>query len=68
MAAACRFHRAPLAVYAGFNSRVRIGGVPVPVRLRPSPLNLILKSFDPAVVDQADFELSTFEFLDGDLY
>jgi hypothetical protein len=68
VAAACAHHRAPLAVYAGFNARVRVGGVPLPMRLRPSPLNLILKSLDESVLPQKDFELATFEFLDSDAY
>ena len=38
------------------------------MRLRPSPLNLILKSLDDTVLPQADFELATFEFLDSDAY
>ena len=66
--AACAHHRAPLAVYAGFNARVRVGGVPLPMRLRPSPLNLILKSLDERALPQAGFELATFEFLDSDAY
>ena len=66
--AACAHHRAPLAVYAGFNARIRVGGVPLPMRLRPSPLNLILKSLDERVLPQAGFELATFEFLDSDAY
>jgi hypothetical protein len=68
VAAACVHHRAPLAVYAGFNARVRVGGVPLPMRLRPSPLNLILKSLDEAALPQHGFELATFEFLDSDAY
>jgi len=68
VAAACAYHRAPLAVYAGFNARVRIGGVPLPMRLRPSPLNLILKSLDEDQLPQDTFELATFEFLDSDAY
>jgi GNAT superfamily N-acetyltransferase len=68
VAAACAHHRAPLAVYAGFNARVRVGGVPLPMRLRPSPLNLILKSLDPVALPQDGFELATFEFLDSDAY
>ena len=68
VAAACAYHRAPLAVYAGFNARVKVGGVALPMRLRPSPLNLILKSVNQDVLPQDDFELATFEFLDSDAY
>ena len=68
ISAACRYHRAPLAVYAGFNARVAVRGVPLPMRLRPSPLNLIVKSVAPSVIPQETFELDTFEFLDSDVY
>ena len=65
--AACRFHRAPYAVYAGFNRRVRVRGVQPPRRLQPSPLHLILRSLSPAV-DQDTLAVDTFEFLDMDAY
>ena len=65
--AACRFHRAPYAVYAGFNSRVRVRGVQPPRRLQPSPLHLIERSLAPAI-DQATLAVETFEFLDMDAY
>ena len=65
--AACRFHRAPYAVYAGFNSRVRVRGIQPPRRLQPSPLHLILRSLSPAV-DQDALRVDTFEFLDMDAY
>jgi hypothetical protein len=65
--AACRFHRAPYAVYAGFNSRVRVRGIQPPRRLQPSPLHLILRSLSSAV-DQDTLALDTFEFLDMDAY
>jgi len=67
IAAACRFHRAPYAVYAGFNARVRVRGVQPPRRLQPSPLHLILRSLSPTV-DQGALGLDTFEFLDMDAY
>jgi hypothetical protein len=65
--AACRFHRAPYAVYAGFNRRVNVRGVQPPRRLQPSPLHMILRSLNPAV-DQPSLALDTFEFLDMDAY
>jgi hypothetical protein len=65
--AACRFHRAPYAVYAGFNARVSVRGFQPPRRLQPSPLHLILRSLSPTV-DQAALALDTFEFLDMDAY
>jgi hypothetical protein len=67
VSAACRFHRAPYAVYAGFNAHVTLGGLRPPRRLQPSPLNLILRSLSPAV-DQRPLAIDTFEFLDMDAY
>jgi hypothetical protein len=67
IAAICRFHRAPYAVYAGFNAHVPVQGVQPPRRLQPSPLHLILRHLDPAV-DQDALELDTYEFLDSDAY
>lgn len=65
--AACRFHRAPYAVYAGFNEHVKVRGIQPPRRVQPSPLHLILRSFS-ADVDQDALRLDTFEFLDMDAY
>jgi hypothetical protein len=67
IAAACRFHRAPYAVYAGFNARVHVRGIQPPRTLQPSPLHLILRSLSPTV-DQDALTLDTFEFLDMDAY
>lgn len=64
---ACRFHRAPLAVYAGFNRHVRVRGLRPPRRLQPSPLNLIYRSLSPEAPKET-FRLDTFEFLDMDAY
>jgi GNAT superfamily N-acetyltransferase len=63
--AACRFHRAPVALHVGINRNVRFGGLPLPARLRDSPLNLIYLSLahpprSGAIVD--------FEFLDFDAF
>jgi hypothetical protein len=68
IAAACRYHRAPLCVYAGFNAHVPVRGVRSPRRLQPSPLNLVFKSLDEARTPSASFRLDTFEFLDMDAY
>jgi hypothetical protein len=65
--AVCRFHRAPYAVYAGFNRHVPVRGLQPPRRLQPSPLHLILRELDPAV-DRDALVLDTFEFLDFDAY
>ncbi len=67
IAAICRHHRAPYAVYAGFNAHVKVHGVRPPRRLQPSPLNLILRAL-AADVDQDALVLDTFEFLDLDAY
>ena len=67
IAAVCRYHRAPAAVYAGFNALVRVRGVSPPRRLRPAPLNLVVHSFSDEVPQQT-FRLDTFEFLDLDAY
>ena len=64
---ACRFHRAPAAVYAGFNGNVVVRGVPAPERLKPSPLNVELCSLSDRI-RQRSFELETYEFLDMDAY
>ncbi len=68
LAAACRHHRAPLYVYAGFNAHAVVRGLRPPRRLQPSPLNLVVKPLDESVVRGADFRLDTFEFLDMDAY
>ncbi len=67
VAAVCRYHRAPAAVYAGFNALVRVRGIHPPHRLRPAPLNLVVHSFSDEV-PQETFRLDTFEFLDLDAY
>jgi hypothetical protein len=68
VAAACRYHRAALCVYAGFNAHVHVRGVRSPRRLQPSPLNLVFKSLDETRAPSATFRLDTFEFLDMDAY
>lgn len=62
--AACRFHRAPLALHAGVNPRFPLEGTPLPDRLRPSPLNFIHRSLEGAPSPV----LADFEFLDFDAY
>jgi GNAT superfamily N-acetyltransferase len=63
--AACRLHRAPLAVYAGLNEKVAFDGFALPGRLRSSPLNLIVRYLDRASPGGA---VARFEFLDFDAY
>ena len=67
IAAVCRFHRAPYAVYAGWNAKIRVRGIRTPHRLQPSPLYLILRTFDDRF-DQDKLRLDTFEFFDMDAY
>jgi hypothetical protein len=67
VAAVCRYHRAPYAVYAGWNAHVPVRGVQPPRRLQPSPLYLILRTL-AAPVDQDTLRLDTYEFLDMDAY
>jgi GNAT superfamily N-acetyltransferase len=64
---ACKHHRAPLALYAGLNAGVRVRGIRLPDRFRPSPLNLIARSLDPTVASSS-LGLECFEFLDFDAY
>ncbi len=65
--AACFALRAPLALYGGRNPRLRLSGIPVPTRIRPSPLNLIVKCLVDEL-DPASVVPSSFEFWDFDAY
>lgn len=58
--------RAPFSVYGGRNNQVRPGGIRIPRRLRPSPLNLIVKALGGGG-DQIPTP-SVIEFLDFDAY
>lgn len=66
--AACRYHRTAVYLYGGYNGRARIGGWPLPRRLRPAPLNLIYRALDASVPASSDMRFETFEFLDFDAY
>ena len=63
--AACRHHRAPVALHVGFNDLVSFRGIALPKRLRASPLNLIYRSL---VTPAREASLARFEFLDFDAY
>jgi GNAT superfamily N-acetyltransferase len=63
--AACRFHRAPLALHVGLNDQVDFHGVPLPKRLRESPLNLIYRDLSGAA---RPGPVVRFELLDFDAY
>ena len=66
--AACRFYRAPAAIYAGYSDLVRFHGVRLPERLKPAPLNLCVRSFRPGVIDETQFVMQRFELLDLDAF
>ncbi len=66
--AVARAARTPFVVYAGWNAHTRLGGVPIPRRLQPSPLNVVLKVLDPDRIDAGAFVLDTWELLDMDAY
>lgn len=66
VAAACRFHRAPVALYAGFNAHVPVAGVDLPRRFLPKPLNLLFLTLSD--LDPTSFRFDTFEFLDFDAF
>jgi hypothetical protein len=63
--AACRLHRAPLAIHAGVNDMVSFSGPRLPERLRSSPLNLIVRHLEEPPGKSA---VARFEFLDFDAY
>lgn len=63
--AACRIHRAPLALHVGLNDQVAFHGPPLPERLRSSPLNLIRRDLGETAPAGA---IVRFEFLDFDAY
>lgn len=64
--AACRHHRAPVALHVGINALAPVRGVPLPARLRPSPLNLIFRWIDDRRA--AAPHIGRFELLDFDAY
>jgi len=63
--AACRFHRAPLALHVGINELAGFRGLALPDRLRSSPLNLIVRRLGSA---PPQTDIARFEFLDFDAY
>ncbi len=74
--AVCRTHRAPVALHVGCNDRAAFAGVPLPERLRESPLNFIYRALgtgSPRPERALDTEsprpeLTRFEMLDFDAY
>ena len=62
-----RHHKAPFVIHWGRSPALRMRGLPLPQKLMPSPLSLVLHPF----VDDFDrdaFELGEFGFLDFDAY
>lgn len=68
VAAACRHHRAPAAVYAGFSATCRVQGVRLPERFKPAPLNLVVRSARRGFVDPKTLEFDSFEFFNFDAF
>lgn len=68
IAAACRHHRTPLALYAGINIHVPVHGIRLAQDRLPSPLNLVMLTARPEQLPQHRFAFDTFEFLDFDAY
>jgi len=65
--AACRHHSGLFALHAGTNPALSLKGIRLPQRLKPSPLNLIVKSLN-VNRSATDFVPTTFEFLEFDAY
>jgi len=65
--AACAAFRTPVALYGGHNPHLRVRGIPIPTRLRSSPLNLIVKCLVDDIHPRSVVP-SSFEFLDFDAY
>jgi hypothetical protein len=62
-----RHHKAPFVIHWGRSPALRIRGIPLPQKLMPSPLSLVLHPFVPDF-DRDAFELGEFGFLDFDAY
>jgi len=68
LAAACKAHRTPFYLYAGFNDRAGVPGLPLPRRLLPAPLNLVYRALTGEAPPPEKLNLSVYEFLDFDAY
>ncbi len=62
-----RHHKAPFVIHWGRSPALRIRGIPLPQKLMPSPLSLVLHSFVPDF-NRDTFEIEEFGFLDFDAY
>lgn len=67
ISAACKFHRAPVALYVGWNAHVPVKGFRLKKEWLPSPLALVFLA-NSEKVDQDSFTFDTFEFLDFDAF
>jgi hypothetical protein len=68
VSAACAASGTPLYVYGGWNRDVAVAGLPVPMGLRPSPLNLIWRDLTDARARPTPSRFRRFEFIDFDAY
>ncbi|MSO60247.1 MAG: GNAT family N-acetyltransferase [Ilumatobacteraceae bacterium] len=62
-----RHHKTPIVFHWGINPLLAGRGVPLPKRLQPSPLEVVLHVFDESQ-DSSDISLDSFELLDFDAY
>jgi hypothetical protein len=67
VAAACRHHRTPIALYAGWNEHVTFRGIAPPKRIQPAPLFILVRALRDGV-DQDAITLGIYEFLDVDAF
>lgn len=67
IAAACRHHRTPLALYAGINIHVPVTGIRLAQDRLPSPLNLVTLT-TPDIMPLHRCVFDTFEFLEFDAF
>ncbi len=62
-----RHHRAPFVIHWGKSPALQMRGIPLPQKMMPSPLSLVLHPFR-ADFNRESFELGEFGFLDFDAY
>ncbi len=62
-----RHHKAPMIIHWGRSPALRMRGIPLPQKMMPSPLSLVLHPFAKNF-DRDQFELGEFGFLDFDAY
>lgn len=67
VAAACRRHRALVAIYGGINEHVVVRGIEPPRRVRPAPLFWLVQTLRDGD-DQDAVRLTTYEFFDMDAF